>query len=140
MRRLTNFLSRIWRNNDRNISLSIYQYGDMRRLATLNYNIETSTSLSIVSSIEFDKDGEYFVIAGVTKRIKLYDYNAVVESDARTHYPLEQLACNAKISNVSWNPYTKSLLASSDYEGTVQLWWGASINKRRNFEYVSLLL
>uniref|UniRef100_A0A915EII1 Uncharacterized protein n=1 Tax=Ditylenchus dipsaci TaxID=166011 RepID=A0A915EII1_9BILA len=72
--------------------------------------------------IEFDKDGEYFVIAGVTKKIKLYDYNAVINQNSNTHYPVEQLQCSSKISNVSWNPYNKSLLASSDYEGTVQLW------------------
>lgn len=74
------------------------QYGDIKRLATLNYNIETqSPALSIVSSIEFDKDGEYFVIAGVTKKIKVYDYNAVVEHNSETHYPLTQLQCSSKI-------------------------------------------
>uniref|UniRef100_A0A914CF55 Uncharacterized protein n=1 Tax=Acrobeloides nanus TaxID=290746 RepID=A0A914CF55_9BILA len=98
------------------------QYGDIKRLATLNYNIETTPALSIVSSIEFDKDGEYFVIAGVTKKIKVYDYNAVIEHNSETHYPLTQLQCSSKISNVSWNPYIKNLLASSDYDGIVQLW------------------
>ena len=34
---------------------------------------------SIVSSIEFDKDQEFFAIAGVTKRIKIYDYNVVLK-------------------------------------------------------------
>ena len=33
----------------------------------------------IVSSIEFDKDQEFFAIAGVTKRIKIYDYNNVLK-------------------------------------------------------------
>jgi E3 ubiquitin-protein ligase RFWD2 len=98
------------------------QYGEIKRLATLNYNLETSSALSIVSSIEFDKDGEYFVIAGVTKKIKVYDYNAVVSHANGTHYPITQLQCTSKISNVSLNPYTKNLLASSDYEGIVQLW------------------
>ena len=32
-----------------------------------------------VSSIEFDKDQEFFAIAGVTKRIKIYDYNVVLK-------------------------------------------------------------
>ena len=32
-----------------------------------------------VSSIEFDKDQEFFAIAGVTKRIKIYAYNNVLK-------------------------------------------------------------
>jgi hypothetical protein len=52
----------------------MYQYGDMKVLATLNYNFESTNALSIVSSIEFDKDGEFFVIAGVTKVIQSIDY------------------------------------------------------------------
>uniref|UniRef100_A0A914VHH5 RING-type domain-containing protein n=1 Tax=Plectus sambesii TaxID=2011161 RepID=A0A914VHH5_9BILA len=98
------------------------QYGDFRRLATLNYNVDSGPSLSIVSSIEFDKDGEYFVVAGVTKKIKVYEYSSVIENTVGIHYPLVELQCMSKISNISWNPYTKSLLASSDYDGTVQLW------------------
>lgn len=99
------------------------QYGSFRRLATLNYNVsDTSSNLSIVSSIEFDKDGEYFVVAGVTKKIKVYEFRSVVDSNHALHYPLTQLQCTSKISNISWNPYTKNMLASSDYDGTVQLW------------------
>ena len=33
---------------------------------------------SIVSSIEFDKDDEYFAIAGVTKKIRVFEYVDVV--------------------------------------------------------------
>ena len=33
----------------------------------------------LVSSIEFDKDQEFFAIAGVTKRIKIYAYNNVLK-------------------------------------------------------------
>jgi hypothetical protein len=75
----------------------MYRYGDMKLLATLNYNLESNSSLSIVSSIEFDKDGEFFVIAGVTKKIKLYNYESVINFDGELHYPLEQLTCNSKI-------------------------------------------
>ncbi|CAD5235755.1 unnamed protein product [Bursaphelenchus xylophilus] len=109
----------------------ISQYAEIKRLATLNYNIETSSNLSIVSSIEFDRDGEFFVVAGVTKKIKLYDYNSVVRSDTGIHYPLQQLQCTSKISNVSWNPYIKHVLASSDYDGKVQLW---DTNTCKNFQ------
>jgi len=84
--------------------------------------VDTTPSLSIVSSIEFDKDGEHFVVAGVTKKIKIYGYSNVIEESIGVHYPLSELQCTSKISNVCWNPYNKNMLASSDYDGTVQLW------------------
>lgn len=48
-------------------------------------------------SIEFDKDGEYFVVAGVTKKIKVYAFRNVVDNADALHYPLTQLQCNSKI-------------------------------------------
>uniref|UniRef100_A0AAF5Q6T2 RING-type domain-containing protein n=1 Tax=Wuchereria bancrofti TaxID=6293 RepID=A0AAF5Q6T2_WUCBA len=99
------------------------QYGSFRRLASLNYNVADATAaLSIVSSIEFDKDSEFFILAGVAKRIKVYEFQSVIENTDTLHYPVTQLQCTSKISNVSWNPYCKNTLASSDYDGTVQLW------------------
>lgn len=99
------------------------QYGSFRTIASLPSNIsEISSNYSIVSSIEFDKDGEYFAVAGVTCKVKIYEFRAVVDSPNIFHYPLTQLQCTEKISNVSWNPYMKNMLASSDYDGTVQVW------------------
>ena len=46
---------------------------------------------SIVSSIEFDKDQEFFAIAGVTKRIKIYDYNVVLKDMVDIHYPTTEM-------------------------------------------------
>ncbi|KAI6227243.1 E3 ubiquitin-protein ligase RFWD2 [Aphelenchoides besseyi] len=106
-----------------NILTGMSQYTKVRKMTTLNHNIATAhPNASIVSSIEFDRDGEYFVVAGVTKKIKLYDFNAVVNNDSEFQYPLHQLQCSSKISNISWNPYIKSALASSDYDGKVHLW------------------
>ncbi|KAJ3049345.1 RING finger and WD repeat domain-containing protein 2, partial [Rhizophlyctis rosea] len=50
-----------------------------RTVATLHYaeNLSNLAS-SIVSSIEFDKDDEFFTTAGVTKKIKVYEYANVV--------------------------------------------------------------
>src|SRR4051812_520447 len=44
-----------------------------RTLNTLRYGDFFSTS-SIVSSIEFDRDAEFFATAGVTKKIKIFEY------------------------------------------------------------------
>ena len=42
-----------------------------RELSALTYGDQSPSSCSIVSSIEFDKDGEFFAIAGVTRKIKV---------------------------------------------------------------------
>ena len=80
------------------------------------------TTASIVSSIEFDKDRELFAIAGVTKRIKVYDYGVILKDMVDIHYPSNQMLCRSKISCISWNPYHKSTLASSDYDCSVIVW------------------
>ncbi|KAJ3313799.1 hypothetical protein HDU76_002555 [Blyttiomyces sp. JEL0837] len=154
-----------------------------RTLARIHYadKLLTGTS-SIVSSIEFDKDDDHFATAGVTRKIKIFDYNSVVwdyreqgsnqrqskkmggsitkrrrrdtyslqeerEVDTETEdeeggdvasdytlnadeedcddvprYPVQEMGGRAKISCLSWNPYIKSHLAASDYEGIVTLW------------------
>lgn len=46
------------------------QFQSFRELATLTYGDQTS-NCCIVSSIEFDRDGEFFAVAGVTKKIKV---------------------------------------------------------------------
>ncbi|KAB0342920.1 hypothetical protein FD754_019846 [Muntiacus muntjak] len=89
-----------------------------------------STRMSRISvctlflSIEFDRDCDYFAIAGVTKKIKVYEYGTVIQDAVDIHYPENEMTCNSKISCISWSSYHKNLLASSDYEGTVILWDG----------------
>lgn len=108
------------------------QFSRFNAFAQLNYGAVYHTS-SIVSSIEFDRDQEYFATAGVTKEIKVYEYKAVVEqSSVDTHTPIMKMSCQSKISCLSWNPYFKRQICSSDYEGIVSLWdayTGKRINK-----------
>ena len=51
----------------------ISRFKGFRTLATLNYAADLFNNSSIVSSIEFDRDQEFFAIAGVTKKIKVVD-------------------------------------------------------------------
>ncbi|KAI6191514.1 E3 ubiquitin-protein ligase RFWD2 [Aphelenchoides bicaudatus] len=105
-----------------NVLTGISKFAKIRRVATLNYPVESFPSSSIVSSIEFDKDGELFVVAGVSNKIKVHNFNSVAYGDSKSHFPLTQLQCSSKISNVSYNPVLKNLLSSSDYDGHVRLW------------------
>ena len=64
------------------------RYGSLRPLANLSYGSDLLNTAHIVSSIEFDKDADFFAIAGVTKRIKVYDYASVVrDAVVDIHYP-----------------------------------------------------
>ncbi|MBN3302335.1 COP1 ligase, partial [Amia calva] len=100
------------------------RYNSVRPLATLSYASDLYSGSSIVSSIEFDRDCDYFAIAGVTKKIKVFEYGTVIQDAVDIHYPVNEMTCNSKISCISWSSYHKNLLASSDYEGTVILWDG----------------
>ncbi|XP_037537483.1 E3 ubiquitin-protein ligase COP1 isoform X1 [Nematolebias whitei] len=100
------------------------RYNNVRPLATLSYASDLYNGSSIVSSIEFDRDCDYFAIAGVTKKIKVFEYGTVIQDAVDIHYPVNEMTCNSKISCISWSSYHKNLLASSDYEGTVILWDG----------------
>lgn len=51
--------------------LAFTRYRALRPLATLSYCSDAINYSTIVSTIEFDKDEEFFAIAGVTKRIKV---------------------------------------------------------------------
>ncbi|XP_075222711.1 E3 ubiquitin-protein ligase COP1-like isoform X1 [Lycorma delicatula] len=109
------------------------RYNSLRPLATLNYSSDIFNNSTIVSSIEFDKDNELFAIAGVTKRIKVFDYGAVIRDTVDVHYPCIEMISNSKISCVSWNSYHKATLASSDYEGTVTVWDASTGQRTKTF-------
>lgn len=49
---------------------------------------------------EFDRDCDYFAIAGVTKKIKVYEYGTVIQDAVDIHYPENEMTCNSKIRNM----------------------------------------
>ncbi|RVW23264.1 E3 ubiquitin-protein ligase COP1 [Vitis vinifera] len=79
-------------------------------------------SANIVSSIEFDCDDELFATAGVSRRIKVFDFSSVVNERAEVHCPVVEMSTRSKLSCLSWNKCTKNHIASSDYEGIVTVW------------------
>ncbi|XP_022903546.1 E3 ubiquitin-protein ligase COP1-like isoform X1 [Onthophagus taurus] len=109
------------------------KYSSVQLLATLNYSSDLFNNSTIVSSIEFDKDNELFAIAGVTRRIKVFDYGTVIRDSVDIHYPAMEMVSNSKISCVSWNSYHKGMLASSDYEGTVTIWDASTGQRMKTF-------
>lgn len=110
------------------------RWSSLRPLASLSYGNELLNTAHIVSSIEFDRDADFFAIAGVTKRIKVYDYSVVVRDAVDLHYPVMEMVAGSKISCVSWSTYHKSILSSSDYEGSVSVWDSSVGTRLRVFQ------
>ena len=94
------------------------QLEKFRELGTLMYG-DPAQGPSIVSSIDFDKDEEFFAVGGVTSQLKVYEYSSVVTRPVSVHYPVQDLTCASKISSVSYNNFLKNSIASCDYDGTV---------------------
>lgn len=79
-------------------------------------------SSNLVCSVSFDRDGELFATAGVNKKIKVFECNSILNEDRDIHYPVVEMACRSKLSSICWNSYIKSQIASSNFEGVVQVW------------------
>lgn len=96
------------------------KYGSLRQVHSMNYSNDTNASSTIVSTIVFDKDAEFFAIGGVTRRIKVFDYVAMVRENSNVRYPVLEMTSKNKISCLSWNNENK--IAASDYIGGVNIW------------------
>ncbi|XP_033148654.1 protein SPA1-RELATED 3 isoform X3 [Brassica rapa] len=79
-------------------------------------------SSNLVCSLAFDRDGEFFATAGVNKKIKIFECDSIVNNNRDIHYPVVELASRSKLSSACWNSYIKSQIASSNFEGVVQIW------------------
>nr|AOQ25826.1 COP1 [Ipomoea batatas] len=97
------------------------RYSRLRVIAELRHG-DIFHSANIVSSIEFDRDDELFATAGVSRRIKVFDFSSVVNEPADVHCPVVEMSTRSKLSCLSWNKYTKNHIASSDYDGIVTVW------------------
>ncbi|KAH6560420.1 hypothetical protein BASA62_010430 [Batrachochytrium salamandrivorans] len=110
------------------------KYSRFRTLATARYGeIVVTSQLSIVSSIDFDKDDEFFAAAGGNASLDqvavdeepdtaLDESNRAPRPENVPRYPTREMSSRSKISCLSYNSYIKPYLLSSDYEGVVTLW------------------
>ncbi|KAL3848630.1 hypothetical protein ACJIZ3_010512 [Penstemon smallii] len=78
-------------------------------------------SSNLVCALSFDRDGEFFATAGVNKKIKVFEYNSIL-NHRDIHYPVVEMSSKSKLSSICWNGYIKSQIASSNFEGVVQVW------------------
>ncbi|CAM8948739.1 unnamed protein product [Rhodiola kirilowii] len=79
-------------------------------------------SSNLVCALSFDRDGDFFATAGVNKKIKIFECDSILRDDRDIHYPVVEMVGRSKLSSICWNSYIKSHIASSNFEGVVQLW------------------
>lgn len=84
-----------------------------------NGNLHNSTN--VICSLSFDRDEDYIAAAGVSKKIKIFEFSSLLNDSVDIHYSMVEMSNKSKLSCVCWNQYIKSYLASSDYDGAVQV-------------------
>uniref|UniRef100_A0A7I4AMV6 RING-type domain-containing protein n=1 Tax=Physcomitrium patens TaxID=3218 RepID=A0A7I4AMV6_PHYPA len=98
------------------------RYSQLRVVAELHHDDPFQPSSNIVSSIDFDGDDQLFATAGVTRRIKIFNFATVIDDVVDVHCPVTEIPTRSKLSCLSWNKLKKPLVASSDYEGIIAVW------------------
>ncbi|KNA06691.1 hypothetical protein SOVF_178660 [Spinacia oleracea] len=98
------------------------RYSKLKLCGTIRNRDIMTNSTNVVCSLSFDRDEDYFAAAGVSKKIKIYDFQAVYDNCVDIHYPVTEMSNKSKLSCVCWNNYIKNYLASTDYDGIVKLW------------------
>ncbi|KAJ6423408.1 hypothetical protein OIU84_024372, partial [Salix udensis] len=79
-------------------------------------------SSNLVCSLSFDRDGNFFATAGVNKKIKVFECDTIINEARDIHYPVVEMVSRSKLSSICWNRYISSQIASSNFEGVVQVW------------------
>lgn len=85
-------------------------------------NADFNNPANVICSLSFDRDEDYFASAGISKKIKIFDFNTLCNDSVDIHYPAVEMSNRSKLSCVCWNSYIKNYLASTDYDGVVKLW------------------
>jgi protein suppressor of PHYA-105 1 len=80
-----------------------------------------SNSANVICSLSFDRDADYFAAGGVSKKIKIFDFNSIFNDPVDIHYPVIEMSNESKLSCICWNSYIKNYLASTGYDGVVKV-------------------
>jgi len=80
-----------------------------------------NNSANVICSLSFDRDADYFAAAGVSKKIKIFEFDSLFNDSVDIHYPVIEMSNESKLSCICWNSYIKSYLASTGYDGVVKV-------------------
>lgn len=90
------------------------EYGTLRNGDLLN-------STNVICSLCFDYEEDFIAAAGVSKKIKIFEFASLLNESADLQYPVAEMSNRSKLSCVSWNKYMRNYLASTDYDGVVKV-------------------
>ncbi|KAJ6301547.1 hypothetical protein OIU77_015787 [Salix suchowensis] len=65
---------------------------------------------------------KYLSFTGVNKKIKVFECDTIINEARDIHYPVVEMVSRSKLSSICWNRYISSQIASSNFEGVVQVW------------------
>ncbi|KAK4338482.1 hypothetical protein RND71_042969 [Anisodus tanguticus] len=91
------------------------------RVGGILRNADLNNSANVICSLSFDRDEEYLA-AGLSKKIKVFEYHALFDDSVDIHYPILEMSNKSKLSCICWNSYIRNYLATTDYDGAVKLW------------------
>ncbi|XP_060206893.1 protein SPA1-RELATED 2 isoform X2 [Lycium barbarum] len=83
-------------------------------------NADLNNSANVICSLSFDRDEEYLAAGGVSKKIKVFEYQALFNDSVDIHYPIIEMPNKSKLSCICWNNYIRNYLAATDYDGAVK--------------------
>jgi len=84
--------------------------------------------VNVICSLSFDRDGDYFAAAGISKKIKVFQFDAIFNNSVDIHYPVVEMVNRSRLSCVCWNSYVQNYLASTDYDGVVKVCVACSLD------------
>lgn len=76
---------------------------------------------NVICSLSFDRDEDYLAAGLVLKKIKIFEFQALLNDSVDIHYPVVEMANKSKLSCICWNSYIKNYIASTDYDGIVKV-------------------
>lgn len=91
------------------------------RVRGISRNGEFNNTANVICSLSFDRDENYLAAGGVSKKIKVFEYEALFNDSVDIHYPVVEMANKSKLSCICWNSYIRNYLASTDYDGIVKV-------------------
>lgn len=96
------------------------RYSKFEERGTLR-NKDLLSSANVICALSFDRDEDYIAAGGVSKKIKIFDLNSISDDSIDIQCPVVEMSNKSKLSCVCWNSYIKNHLASTDYDGVVQV-------------------
>lgn len=85
------------------------------------WNADFLNPTNVICSLSFDRNEEYIAAAGVSKKIQLFEFGSLLDDSVDIQYPMVEMSNRSKLSCICWNQYIQHLLASTDYDGVVQV-------------------